>query len=208
MESAIVWKKILFLLSMLCYLSGCISEVQKNEVAASKSEQYFAEDVSNDPIIPKSPKLDVHIIMQDSILNNGDSVLLTITLSNDGSKIQRFLFDKPACSTGGPWGTTAKVVDKESGKSVLKYENKALLSSQIYTEEELQSHYYNLLPGQTIGKTYVLTDIVVFNESDYLIKAGTYEVQLFYYSNPSNVLTFTVNEGKKEEKEIPFLGGN
>jgi len=142
--------------------------------------------------IESFPKVDLKISLKDSVLNYGNNILLNIKLTNNGDEEQKLLFDKPMISTGGPWATTGNVIDVKTKKSVLKYENKAILSSQIYSEDQLKDKYYYLKPGQTINGQYNLADIVVFNSSDNFLLKGIYDVQLFYYLNPSNVETIRV----------------
>ncbi|OAD92767.1 hypothetical protein A7A78_02340 [Aequorivita soesokkakensis] len=160
---------------------SCSSGINKNE--SVKTEEHFVG-------IENIPKVDVEIELNDSILNKGDKIILKIKLTNNGSEIQKLLFDKPITSTGGPWGTTGKVINLESKSSVLKYENKAILSSQFYTEVQLINYYYNLQPGQSIERKYALSDIVVFDTKDYILTSGKYQVQLFYNLTPSNTLNF------------------
>ena len=137
------------------------------------------------------PKVDVEINLNDSILRIGDKIILNIKLTNNGNEVQKILFDKPEISTGGPWATTVKVINLESKTSVLKYENKAVVSSQFYSEDLLKNYYYNLKPKQSIEGKYSLSDIVVINKDNFLT-SGTYEIQLFYYMNSSNTLKLTI----------------
>lgn len=170
---------------LIIILTSCSTATQKNEVLNSDTSS-----IKN--TIENSPKVDFNISLKNSILNYGDKILLNISLTNNSSEEQKLLFDKPVVSTGGPWATTGKVTDINKKISVLKYENKAMLSSQFYTEEQLKDMYYYLKPGQTLNGQYELTDIVVFNSGEGILPKGTYEVQLFYHFNPSNVLIIKI----------------
>lgn len=135
--------------------------------------------------------------VKDTIISFGDLVELNISLTNKGHGTQKILFDKPRVSTGGPWAISASVTDRKTHRSVLKYENKAILSSQVYTQEQLKSQYYFLKPGQSVHGKYTLDDIVVF-EDNWLPK-GTYDIQLLHTRGEkaadlvlSNVVTLTV----------------
>jgi hypothetical protein len=177
--------KNILLTSLIISLTSCSSPTQKSGVVNSDTS-------SIKQTIENFPNVDFKISLKDSILNYGDKILLNISLTNNSSEEQKVLFDKPRVSTGGPWATTGKVTENNTKKSVLKYENKAMLSSHIYSEDQLKDKYYYLKPGQAINGAYELTDIVVFNSLDNSIPKGTYEIQLFYYLNPSNILTIKI----------------
>jgi hypothetical protein len=183
-ETMILMKNILFIF-LTINLTSCSTSTPKSEVVKSDTS-------SIKQTIENFPKVEMKISLIDTNLNYGDKILLNISLTNNSNEEQKLLFDKPTVSTGGPWATTGKVMDIDKKTSVLKYENKAMLSSQLYTEDELKDKYYNLKPGQTINGQYELTDIVVFNDSNNSLPQGTYEVQLFYYSIPSNILTIKI----------------
>jgi hypothetical protein len=175
----------ILLIAMIISLTSCSRATQEGEVLLTdtSSTQQPSEG---------SPTVDVNISLNDTILDHGDSILLSISVTNNSDKEQKLLFDKPRTSTGGPWAMSGNVTDVNTGKSLVEYGNKAHLSSQIYTEEQLEDKYYHLKPWQTVDGTYLLTDIVVLNTSDKQLAKGMYEVQLFYHLNPSNVLTMKI----------------
>lgn len=181
----ILIKNILLLLLLIISLSACSNSNQQN----------VNSTIGNSPetkTIDSSPKVDFKISLKDNILNYGDPILLNLSLTNNRSDVQKLLFDKPRVSTGGPWATTGKVTDINKKISVLKYENKALLSSLSYSEDQLKDYYYFLELGQSINKQFNLTDIVLFNSTTNSLPKGSYEVQLFYYLNPSNILLIEI----------------
>ena len=135
--------------------------------------------------IEKRPNVGFDVLLKDSVFNYGDKIFLTLSVTNISSDEQKLLFNKPRVSTGGPWETTGNITDMRTGKSVLKYTNRTILSSQIYTEDQLRDNFYFLKPGQTISGIYELNDIVVVNAPNSLLPKGAYRVQLFYYGIPS-----------------------
>lgn len=182
-KNMILIKNILLLL-LIISLSACSNSNQQDENSS----------IVNSPetkTLESSPKVDFKISLKDNILNYGDPILLNLSLTNNSSDVQKLLFDKPRVSTGGPWATTGKVTDINKKISVLKYENKASLSSLSYSEDQLIDYYY-LEPGQSINKQFNLTDIVLFNSKTNSLPKGSYEVQLFYYLNSSNILPIEI----------------
>jgi hypothetical protein len=177
--------KDILLIFLIISLTSCSTTTKKSKIIKSNTSTV-------NQTIENLPKVDMKISLIDTNLKYGDNILIEISLTNNCKEEQKLLFDKPKVSTGGPWATSGNVIDIKTKLSVLKYENKAMLSSQLYTEDQLKDNYYYLKPGQTIKGQYELTDIVVFNSSDNLLPKGTYELQLFYYSNPSNVVTIKI----------------
>jgi hypothetical protein len=183
-ETVILMKNILSIL-LIISLTSCSTETQKNEIVNS-------DNSSERQTIENFPKVDFKISLSDTILNFGDIILLNLSLTNNSNEEQKLLFDKPRVSTGGPWATTGKVTDTNKKLSVVEYENKAMLSSKVYTEEELKDNYYYLKPRQTLNRQYELTDIVVLNSPNKKLPKGNYEIQLFYYNNISNILSIKI----------------
>jgi hypothetical protein len=138
------------------------------------------------------PKVDVFISLKNSVIKNDDQASINIRLTNNGGSNQKLLFDKPKVSTGGPWATSASVKNVTTNESVLEFENKEMLSSQAYFEEQLKDFYYILRPGQSISKNYFLTDLVVYKTNDDYLPSGVYEIQVFCFANASNKVRLTV----------------
>lgn len=136
--------------------------------------------------------INVHIRMISDTLHSGETPKVGIWITNSSSKSQRLLFDKPKLTTGGPWFTSAKVSDVITKQSVLEYENKAILESQVYLEEKLRKEYRLLLPNKSLYKVYKLTDIVVYKNSNDSLSNGKYSLQIFYQQHASNIITFVV----------------
>ncbi len=134
--------------------------------------------------------MSVSVQPNKNVFKVDEDILLTITLRNTKRKKQKLLFDKPNTGTGRPWGTSGKLINITSNRSVLKYENRGMLSSQVYTQEDLEIHYYTLDSNQYVSKEFSLNGIVVFNESP--LPFGTYSLQVYYYQNASNTVEIAV----------------
>ncbi|MEG0931771.1 MAG: hypothetical protein RSD53_10240 [Algoriella sp.] len=137
--------------------------------------------------------LDV-IISSDNSIKYGQNLILEITLINNSNSPQKFLFDKPKTNTNGPWDTTLNIVDTKTKTSVLKYQNKAILSSNAYKQEQLKDYYYILKPGDKITKKFDVLDLVVLDSPNQSINVGTYELQLYFGNNQSNKFTLNVTK--------------
>ncbi|MGV1011811.1 MAG: hypothetical protein ACOYBS_05125 [Flavobacterium sp.] len=138
-------------------------------------------------------KLDVKISCDNSV-KYGQKLILEITLINNSKSNQKFLFDKPKSTTNGPWDTTLNIVDTNTNVSILKYQNKAILSSTAYREEQLKDYYYVLKPGEKISRRFDVLDLVVLDSSNDIINVGTYELQLYFGKNQSNKLNLNVTK--------------
>lgn len=170
-------KNIFYATILTFCLISCSTTSQKDDVA--QSQQQITNNI---------PKVDVEIRINDTIANYGDKIMLSIKLTNKENEVQKILFDKP---TGKPWATTINIINHET-KELVKCKNIGNLSSQIYLKEQLKEHYYYLKPEQTINGQYELADIVLLDFPDNLLQKGRYEIQLFYYENPSNIVTCTI----------------
>lgn len=178
---------------LVTILFGCsLPHIQENSTQPEVFHWQKKDVFVSDTTIQDFPIVDFKISIEDTVLNYGDKIVLNINLVNKNNQEQKLLFDKPAVSTGGIWMTSGSVINAETKESMLEYENKAILSSQIYFEEELKDKYYCLKPNQSIGGQYKLTDFVVFNSPENLLPKGIYKVQLFYYNNPSNIITVEI----------------
>lgn len=138
------------------------------------------------------PKVGLTISLSKGTFTAIDDILIKMLVTNNSKTNQKVLFDKPKSSTGGPAQTVVVLTNKNTGKSALKYQNKRVLESQIYSEEQLKDKYYNLSTGQSIKGQFSLFDLAVTTSENYRLEKGTYELQVFYYNNPSNKLTFTI----------------
>lgn len=138
------------------------------------------------------PKVNVNINLKSEHFKYEQDVIVVITLTNKTNSIQSVWFDKPITSTGGPAWTTINLTNKKTGSSILKYQNKAILSSQLYSTEEVKKFSYQLKPGEKVSGQFSLYNLVVLSDKKEKLDIGNYEIQVHYCSNPSNKLSFTV----------------
>jgi len=120
-----------------------------------------------------------------------DDIILNIQVKNIGSKIIKLLFDRPETQFG-PWATSAILIDHSTRQSVLEYENRSVLSSQLYTSEDLFPHYYYLKPNDSLNKDFTLRSIVGIDSKDGTLAPGHYNLQLYYYGLQSNSLQLQI----------------
>jgi hypothetical protein len=73
-----------------------------------------------------------------------------MTLKNHSKSVQSVWFDKPKSTTGGPAWTFVSLTDKKNGESVLKYGNKAILESQLYSQEQVEKFLISSNPDKCI----------------------------------------------------------
>jgi hypothetical protein len=143
-------------------------------------------------VLENCPKVDLKIKLSKDTFNIKDDIQIEMLLTNNSKTNQKFLFDKPKSSTGGPAWTWVSLTNVETKKSALKYANKKILESQIYTEEQLKDKYYVIKPGQTLKRKYSLYDLAVTTLESYQLEKGTYELQITYCNSSSNNLIFTI----------------
>ena len=141
----------------------------------------------------KCPTLNVQTKLTSDTFKYAEYISVKIKLTNESNSIQSVWFDKPKSSTGGPARTSVSLTNRKTGKSVLKYQNKAILQSQIYSTEEVKKYSYQLKPGQSITGEYSLLDLVVLLDNKQFLDKGSYEMQLFYCDSFSNKINFTVD---------------
>lgn len=135
------------------------------------------------------PKVKVNITLPSESYKNTDSIRVLITITNESKKIQKILFGKQ--SGGLAWGMSANVTDS-SGKSVNELPNRSVLYSQIYMDSEIKKKgwYFNLKPKESKTDIYDLNYIQVFNFNGNQIPPGVYFLELYYFGNQSNKVTF------------------
>ena len=148
--------------------------------------------IAQSVLTTKFPKVKVTIKLSDSGFLSSDSVKFFMTVTNNSGSLQKILFDKPLTKTF-PWGTTV-IVNNSYGKSMVKISNRELISSQLYTEEQVekQNIYSELKPKQSISHVYYLSNIPIFNTSDGKLPKGKYSLQIGYYSTLSNKVFFMI----------------
>jgi len=138
--------------------------------------------------ITRTSKVTLSVRLKHDTIKYGQAIAITIAITNNTGKTQTLLFDKPEL-----WGLSGNVTDLNTGQSVVSYHNKAVLSSQVYAEEDLKRYYYHLKPGVSLSAESNLQHIVIFNTADYNLPKGRYEMELSYGSSTSNKVVFWVD---------------
>ena len=138
------------------------------------------------------PKVQLSISLPKVAFLSNEDIPVTMTLTNNTDSVQNVWFDKHKAATGGPAWTSVLLINKKTGKSVLKYGNKAILESQIYTDEEIEKTLTRLKPKEKVSSSCSLYDLVVIESSNLKLYKGTYEMQVFYCENASETIIFTV----------------
>jgi len=131
---------------MIINLTSCSTAIIKSEIINSDTS-YVKQTMERVPVV------DVKISLIDTVLKYGDNILLNISLTNNGNKVQKLLFDKPVISTSWPWEITGDVIDIKTKSSVVELKNKALLRSHIYTEDELKDAFLLFKSGTNYKHT-------------------------------------------------------
>jgi hypothetical protein len=142
---------------------------------------------------PLCPDVNVIFKLKSGSLKYGQDITVDITLTNKTNSVQAVWFDRPKSSTGGPAWTSVILTNKKTGRSVLKYENKAILQSQAYSTEQVKKFSYYLKPGEKVSGQFSLYDMVVLLDDKTFLHKGDYEMQIFYCLSASNKMSFTVN---------------
>ena len=140
----------------------------------------------------KCPKVSVNAKLKSDTLKYGQDISVFITLTNKTNSTQSVWFDRPKSSTGGPAWTAVQLTNKKTGRSVLKYQNKAILSSQLYSAEQVKEFSYHLKPDEKVSGQFSLYNLVVLLNDKENLDIGDYEMQVYYCSNASTKISFTV----------------
>jgi hypothetical protein len=123
--------------------------------------------------------------------NYHDDIPVTIKLTNNSGKTQNLLLNK--IPSYGPWQTSINIINVKTGKSAVQYQSRAILSSQVYFDDDLKKYQYQVLPGASISATVSLYGIIVVNFNDnYNLPKGEYQMQLTYYNISSKKIKFKV----------------
>jgi hypothetical protein len=136
----------------------------------------------------KSSKVAVTITLLHSSFTTADSVTFLMTLTNISAFTQKVLFDKPFKRY--PWSTNVSL-NRTPGQPV-KVTTWAFLSSQLYTEQQLNEFYRELKAGESISHTYYLGNVVRFDTRDGSLSKGAYTLRVNYHANVSNEVRFSI----------------
>jgi hypothetical protein len=139
------------------------------------------------------PKVNVTVKLSRDTFKFGNDIPVLITLTNKAKSTQSVWFDRPKSSTGGPPWTSVMLTNKKTGRSVLRYQNKAILQSQLYSTEQVKKYSYKLKPGQKVSGKFSLYELVVLLDDKDNLDKGNYEMKIFYCNNGSSKINFTVD---------------
>lgn len=141
-------------------------------------------------MLRKFPKVAVEISLRDTAFSSFEEIDITIKLTNKETKDQNILFDKPEKKIY-PWGVSV-ILEDEKGKSFVKYASAEMLSSQLYTEKQLKKagYYFVLKANESISNSYALHALAVYESNNNKLPTGKYKLQLAYYDNLSNTISF------------------
>jgi len=120
----------------------------------------------------------------------GEDIVVDFKITNTSDTIQRILFKEY-------WphimGLTVSILDSELG-SICKYPTKAVLSSQLFTEEELSDYHKYLSPGESVEGEATIQDIPIFKEKiiDNTIPPGKYSINLSFFQLMSNTINVII----------------
>jgi len=140
----------------------------------------------------RTPNVAVEVYLAKTKFKFGEDILVTITLRNNTNKVQSVFFDRQLHNHDYPAMTSVKLINKVSGKSVLKYDSWAFLSSDLLSIEEIIAFSYRLNPTQHISNRFSLASLAPFKSMEPNLPKGSYELQIFYWSNGSNIIDFMV----------------
>ena len=143
--------------------------------------------------LTQCPTVSVAVKLREDTFKYGNDILIKIILRNKTNSTQMVWFDNPKSSTGGPAWTSVILTNTKTGQSVLKYQNKAILESQLHSTDEIKRFSYKLKPGRTVSGQFSLLDLVVLLDYKQKLDKGNYDMQIFYCIHPSDRINFTVN---------------
>lgn len=139
--------------------------------------------------LKSEPKLEVKISLNKNKFKIEEEIIVNLEIKNVGKKQEEIIFE-----TRNPaplWQTFATVIDTKTKKSVVKWQT-ATISSTTYTENQLKPYKFKIKHGEIIRKKCKLMDIVVFDNSNFLLPKGKYELIVKYYNRSSNKVIFEI----------------
>jgi hypothetical protein len=153
---------------------------------------FFEAQIKSQTNKHNEPQLDIKISLIKDTFKVNEEINIEIVLTNNTKKHQKFLFDMPRSDIFGPSQTILHLKNTKTEKSVVEHGNKRVLESQIYDEVILKEYYTILNPKSNITRNYEIKDLAILKTPDNKLKTGTYTLQLTYYGNFSNKITFIV----------------
>lgn len=138
------------------------------------------------------PRITPSISLSKDSFNSTEDIIISITLTNAKDSSQNVLFDIPKSSIYGPVNTHVSLVNKRTGKSVIKYSTKRTLESQIYDEATLRFYTKYVEPGGSVQGQYSLFNMAVTTMKNNQLPKGTYKMYISYCNQRSNTLEFAI----------------
>ena len=135
-----------------------------------------------------SKPLLINLSLNKQAYKVGEEILIDLTITNSGKKKEKLIFE---AKSSFPWATQANITNTKTKKSAVKWQN-SQISSQIYFENQLTKYYYALEPRKSAHKKCKLSEIVVFDGTNYILPKGNYELKIYYYNKSSNKINFKV----------------
>jgi hypothetical protein len=123
--------KLIGILFFCCLAISCKTKNIDSEMNAQVDSENIIELSQTD--INKNLK--VTIKMDSVLLEFGEEIKINLEIKNQNTNTVKLLFQNPS-SSFGPWATTGSLINLKTNSSKLKYANKAVLQSQIYSEED------------------------------------------------------------------------
>lgn len=123
--------------------------------------------------------IEIKIDLVKSEVLHFEDIQITVQVKNVSDSTIKILFDSPSTSL---WGMNVSIVNQETGEDIVKYSNKEILSSRIYSNTELKEHYYSVLPNQILKKTVLLADLTILKDQQNNLPKGEYRVNISRFS--------------------------
>jgi len=144
--------------------------------------------------ISRFPKVSVEVKLADHSFQSLDSVKFLLTVTNRTDSSQKLLFDRPKMTY--PWGTFVTIIDRITNDTVTEAINREMLSSKIYSEQELKDlrAFETLKSGASISQSYFLANLAILKDYKQDLPPGKYKCVLSYYGNISNTFDFTIDK--------------
>ncbi len=122
----------------------------------------------------------------------GDSILVKYSILNRSTENQQIILRE---YWGFPMGMAASIHDSRDS-SICKYPTRHILSSQLYTENELKEFEKVIEPGKIIEGQVVLQKIPVFCDriKNNVLPIDSYKINLSFFGLISNTITIEIKE--------------
>jgi hypothetical protein len=124
--------------------------------------------------------------------SQGDTIFIKYRISNLSSDIQRIILKE---YWSFPMGMTASIRDSRDS-SICKYPTRHMLSSQLYTENELMEFEKAIEPGKIFEGQVALQKIPVFCDriKNNVLPIDSYKISLSFFGLISNTIMIKIKE--------------